>query len=113
MWYKDQNWGAANVNVITFIKSYDLESECMKNKEKCVYDPNQPDKEDTSNDIRVLWSIIYYSFTSLSTVGFGDFNPKSDFERLICMFILMFGVAIFSYIMGNFIQIVEQVRAFN
>lgn len=82
----------------------------MKNPEKCVYDPNQPDKTSTGNDIKVLWSIIYYSFTSLSTVGFGDYHPKSDFERLLCMFILMFGVAIFSYIMGNFIQIVEQIR---
>ena len=45
-------------------------------------------------------------------MGFGDYHPKSDSERLVCLFILMFGVAIFSYIMGNFIQIVEQIREF-
>ena len=49
--------------------------------------------------------LIYFAFTTLSTVGFGDFNPKSDFERLICVIILVFGVAIFSYIMGNFVEI--------
>lgn len=63
--------------------------------------------------MKILWTIVYYSFTSLTTVGFGDYHPKSDYERILVMFILMFGVAIFSYIMGNFIQIVEQVREFN
>ena len=56
-----------------------------------------------------LW---YFSFTSLSTVGFGDFNPKSNIERLIIAFFLMFGVAIFSYIMGSFIQILNVAKEF-
>ena len=49
----------------------------------------------------------YFAFTSLSTVGFGDYHPRSDIERLLCAFILLFGVAIFSYIMGNFISILD------
>lgn len=51
---------------------------------------------------------MYFAFTSLSTVGFGDFNPRGDIERILCAFILLFGVAIFSYIMGNFIDILDQ-----
>ena len=47
----------------------------------------------------------YFAFTSLSTVGFGDFNPKSNAERLACAFILLFGVAIFSVVMANFSDI--------
>ena len=50
---------------------------------------------------------MYYAFTSLSTVGFGDYNPRSDIERIVCAFILMFGVSIFSYIMGIFIEILD------
>ena len=57
--------------------------------------------------------VIYYAFTSLSTVGFGDYYPKSDFERVLCAIILLFGVAIFSYIMGNFINILQQYQALN
>ena len=53
---------------------------------------------------------IYFSFTSLSTVGFGDYNPKSDVERVLCSFILMFGVSIFSYIMGIFIEILGEIK---
>jgi len=49
--------------------------------------------------------MCYYSFTSLSTVGFGDYNPRSNPERLMITFVLLFGVAIFSYIMGTFIEI--------
>lgn len=46
--------------------------------------------------------VTYYMFTSLSTVGFGDYNPRSNFERVFIALVLLFGVAIFSYIMGNF-----------
>ena len=50
---------------------------------------------------------LYYAFTSLSTVGFGDFHPRSDAERLTCALILLLGVACFSYIMGNFIAVLD------
>lgn len=64
-----------------------------------VYDMNN-----RSNMFSLL-TVIYFSFTSLSTVGFGDYRPESDAERLLFVAVLMFGVAIFSYIMGNFIEI--------
>jgi hypothetical protein len=38
-------------------------------------------------------------------VGFGDFAPRGNEERFYGAFMLLFGVAIFSYIMGNFIDI--------
>lgn len=49
--------------------------------------------------------VIYYAFTTLSTVGFGDFNPKSEVERIVTIIVLLLGVASFSYIMGQFIDI--------
>lgn len=56
---------------------------------------------------------MYFAFTSLSTVGFGDYHPRSDLERFVCAFILLFGVAIFSMIMATFIQILQSIQAFN
>lgn len=56
--------------------------------------------------------LMYFSFTSLTTVGFGDFNPRSKTERLFISFGLLFGVAIFSYIMGQFIDIMSKIEAF-
>lgn len=57
--------------------------------------------------------LLYFSFTSLTTVGFGDFNPRGDFERFYIAFGLLFGVSTFSYIMGLFIEIIEKFKEFN
>lgn len=57
-----------------------------------------------------LTLMVYYASTSLSTVGFGDYYPISDNERLFTVIILLFGVMIFSYIMGEFINILESYR---
>lgn len=51
--------------------------------------------------------MTYFSFTTLSTVGFGDFYPKSNGERLVVVVVMLFGVAIFSYIMGLFTEILN------
>jgi hypothetical protein len=56
---------------------------------------------------------MYFSFTSLTTVGFGDFNPRSNVERLFISFGLLFGVAIFSYIMGEFMEVIQSFKKFN
>jgi hypothetical protein len=52
---------------------------------------------------------MYFGFTSLSTVGLGDLYPVSSCERLVGSFVLLAGVATFSYVIGvllaNFHQI--------
>ena len=50
---------------------------------------------------------LYFAFTSLSTVGFGDFYPINDHERLVGAFVLLGGVAAFSYILGELIANME------
>ena len=54
------------------------------------------------------WTLIafYFAITSLSTVGFGDFTPRSDIERIIGAFMLLGGVLIFSNCMNNFIEFI-------
>ena len=49
----------------------------------------------------------YYSFTTLSTVGFGDYYPISNGERLIMVAIMVLGIMCFSYIMGLFNEILN------
>ena len=49
--------------------------------------------------------LLYYAFTSLTTVGFGDIHPRSDYERLIIAAFLFCGVIIFSYVSGEFMEI--------
>jgi len=47
----------------------------------------------------------YFGLTTLSTIGYGDYSAKSSQEKFILGFIMMFGVTVFSYIMGNLIEI--------
>ena len=44
--------------------------------------------------------------TSLSTVGFGDYYPISDEERLVYGFVMLFGVMLFSIFMGQLIDMI-------
>ena len=55
------------------------------------------DEEKTNGEKLII--VLYFAFTTLSTVGFGDYVPKSELERTITAFILLIGVACFSYIM--------------
>ena len=55
--------------------------------------------------------LMYFAFTSLSTVGFGDFHPISEYESIFCALILLLGVSIFSYIMGEINEILTQYQA--
>ena len=43
---------------------------------------------------------FYFMNTSLSTIGFGDFKPISDAERLVCVVTVISGVIVFSFIMS-------------
>ena len=53
---------------------------------------------------------MYFTFTTLSTVGFGDYYPKNDTERFVGAFVLLGGVAVFSYIMGELLIMIDNIR---
>jgi len=53
----------------------------------------------------------YFAITTLSTIGFGDFSPKSIDEKIICGFILLLGVAIYSIIMNNLMDILRDYKS--
>jgi len=57
--------------------------------------------------------LTYFSFTTLSTVGLGDFYPKSSSERILCSFIMMFGVLCTSLLMDNLSEMIKRLRNFN
>lgn len=49
--------------------------------------------------------MFYYISTTLSTVGFGDYRPISDSERVEIIPYLLFGYLIFSYLIGEMQEI--------
>ena len=58
-----------------------------------------------------LIKVWYFAITTLSTIGFGDFTPVSSIERILASIILMFGVTVFSFIMGQFIEILMNYKS--
>ena len=51
---------------------------------------------------RRLIICCYFALTTLSTVGYGDLTPQTNFEKIIGIIVMILGIAFFSYIMGNF-----------
>ena len=62
--------------------------------------------ESMENSHKLIIS-CYFALTTLSTVGYGDYYPVSNQERILAVLIMLGGVAFFSYIMGNFIEIIS------
>jgi len=60
-----------------------------------------------------LVTLTYFIFTSFSTVGLGDYHPVSSLERLVCAFLLVFGVMLTSLVMDNFSKMLKQIQNFN
>jgi magnesium-transporting ATPase (P-type) len=54
--------------------------------------------------------ITYFAFTSLATVGLGDFVPRSDLERISITVGLFSGVILFSIVMDCFNRILAQIK---
>ena len=65
-------------------------------------------ERDQISDKDSVIKFMYYSFTTLTTVGFGDLHPRSNIERLFIAFVMLLGVAIFSLFMSDFIDIVTE-----
>lgn len=62
------------------------------------------------DNYRSALSATYWAFTTLTTIGLGDYHPRSDYERLLCAVIFLVGVSIQSIIMGNFMDILIQIN---
>ena len=57
--------------------------------------------------MRNLIATFYFAFTTLTTVGLGDLRPYSNYERIFNAIILFTGVSTFSYIIGNFLDVIH------
>lgn len=69
------------------------------------------DQETEYHEITTLIKVWYFAITTLSTIGFGDFSPKSVMEKLLGSFILLFGVVVFSIIMSKLIDILVSFKS--
>lgn len=50
---------------------------------------------------RAYVASLYWAYTTLTTVGYGDFTPKSAGEQLFAVVSMVIGTSLFGYIMGS------------
>jgi hypothetical protein len=50
---------------------------------------------------------LYYAFTTMTTVGYGDIVAVTDGERLMAIAIMLVGGAIFGFVVGNVTQVIQ------
>jgi voltage-gated potassium channel Kch len=62
--------------------------------------------DDLKNEF-VLATLIYFSMTTLAKIGYGDFFPLSDAEKLYTLGILLFSLVFFSFLLDRFIDILQ------
>lgn len=51
---------------------------------------------------------FYYTITTITTVGYGDFSAKTFTEKIVAIFIMLIGVIGFSYASGSFTNYIQQ-----
>ena len=63
----------------------------------------------TAVSVKYLYS-LYWSLTTLTTVGYGDVTPKNDAERLFTSVTLLLGGLVFGYMLGNVSSMMNQLE---
>ena len=79
------------------------------NAETNYIDYNELEMKDSGH---VLLSTMYFMFTTLTTVGLGDYKPINDPERIMCVLILLSGVLIVSYLMNILIELLQRYNTY-
>jgi hypothetical protein len=62
------------------------------------------------NDNKRILVNTYFAFTTLATVGFGDYYPVNEIERALFTIIFIGGVSMFSYIMGELQKMLKRIQ---
>jgi voltage-gated potassium channel Kch len=50
---------------------------------------------------------VYWSLTTVTTVGYGDIYPLSTGDRVVAIFVILIGASMFGYILGQVSTILE------
>ncbi len=64
---------------------------------------------DSSSNIRSLKDAVWWAFVTSTTVGYGDYYPKSNAGRIVGILLMFFGVSLVGVVTGNIASaLVEQ-----
>ena len=80
-----------------------------------TYDPRAYDDDPASawSWQRQYLAAIYWAFTTMTTVGYGDITPAGDMDRVYAIFAMLIGVSFYSYIIASVSSMVSSVDTKN
>ena len=55
-----------------------------------------------------MWALTYFAFTTISTVGFGDYHPRNSKERMIGAGLMLMGALINSFVIESLQTMIEK-----
>jgi hypothetical protein len=61
--------------------------------------------------VRLYLVSLYWAFTTLTTVGYGDIAAFSDSEIILSLIWMLFGVGIYSFIIGSLTSVLSNYDA--
>ena len=56
--------------------------------------------------------VLYWTMTTMTTIGYGDVTPKSWQESLITIFVELVGASVFGYMIGNIASVISEMDQF-
>jgi hypothetical protein len=60
---------------------------------------------DTDSDFSRYVVAVYWVFTTMTTVGYGDITPTNDLERFYTVAVMIVGATVFGYIIGSIAEL--------
>lgn len=62
----------------------------------------------TETPLSTYINALYWTITTLTTIGYGDITPQNDFQKVFTMLVMVTGVGFYGYIIGNFTSMLAQ-----
>ena len=69
------------------------------------------DEDLPRKDLLQYLAAVYWSLSTMTTVGYGDIHAVNDKERLVSIFVMVISVSVFGYVIGNIANLVENLDA--
>ncbi len=103
--------GVLNQTLIAGAGEYEVGSVKRDGDVRFDFDPNVPWNGVSGWWVKIgeeeddIWgrylAALYWAFTTMTTVGYGDITPTNDLERLYSTVIMILGATVFGYIVGS------------